>query len=141
MIELALPPVKPNATMVIQQDPGGLLHERQKHVIDIRSKGMKVVVNGYCMSACTMYLSLIRSGQVCATDKAQFWFHHATDSRTNQPSRIGTEIYLASLPPHIQQWILERGGLSARWLKLRGAEMKRMVPSCDREEMKRKNIT
>jgi len=49
----------------------------QKTFAMFRSSGERVVVDGNCLSACTLVLGLVPHAQLCATPRARFGFHSA----------------------------------------------------------------
>lgn len=57
----------------VRNDPGGILAERVREIERIRASGVQVrIVDGYCNSACTMYLGVPNT---CASEKVSFGFH------------------------------------------------------------------
>src|SRR5664279_6214278 len=74
-----------SATMRIAEDRGGQIGHYLQAFAMLRSSGENVVIDGNCLSACTLVLGLIPRARVCATPKARFGFHAAwmpdTDGR------------------------------------------------------------
>ena len=56
----------------IKYDEGGDIETYARHINEINRSGQTVVIDGKCMSACTMYLGADR---VCVTPRAEFLFH------------------------------------------------------------------
>lgn len=54
------------ADITITRDEGGLKHIYEQRVAVARVAGERVIIDGVCASACTLYLTL-PAGQVCAT--------------------------------------------------------------------------
>lgn len=76
MLACALLPAK--ATTYIRDDNGGVIVEYVEKYSNLRDSGEKVIVDGDCISACTLMLGLLPKQQVCATKKAAFGFHSAS---------------------------------------------------------------
>jgi hypothetical protein len=66
------------AKTVIADDPGGIIVDFVVKYSNMRDSGEKVVVDGECVSACTVLLGLLRPENVCATPHAVFGFHSAS---------------------------------------------------------------
>src|SRR5471032_2301966 len=66
-----------SATMRIAEDRGGQIGHYLQAFAMLRSSGEKVVVDGNCLSACTLVLGLIPRERMCATSRARFGFHAA----------------------------------------------------------------
>ena len=47
------------------------------------TNGTDVVIDGKCLSACTMVLGLVPSKQICVTPRARFGFHAASMSNND----------------------------------------------------------
>lgn len=58
--------------MIVRSDMGGSLSEREVEIASLRYTGKRVVIDGTCASACTMYLGLQNA---CLTPRAQLLFH------------------------------------------------------------------
>jgi hypothetical protein len=65
------------ATMRISDDRGGQIGTYLEAFAAVRATGEPVIVDGNCLSACTLLLGLIPRGQICATSRARFGFHAA----------------------------------------------------------------
>ncbi len=88
----------------------------------MRASGQPVVINGPCLSACTMYLSLPK-GQVCVTKRATFGFHRASTPLSNK-------VVWESYPEAVREWINKRGGLTAEIKHMQPAEAQEIVDRC-----------
>jgi hypothetical protein len=67
-----------SAKTIITEDNGGIIVNYIRKYSDMRDSGEKVVVDGACISSCTLLLGLLRPENICATDKAVFGFHSAS---------------------------------------------------------------
>jgi hypothetical protein len=124
--------VPANATMRITADPGGLIISYAQRFSEARARGERVVIDGPCLSACTLVVAMVPHGQVCATPRAVLGFHAAwrPSARGRVPSPEATEAMYNMYPENIRQWIVSRGGLNTQLLFMRGRELAAVVPSC-----------
>ena len=112
-----------SATMRIVNDRGGTLVKYFQAFARVRSAGERVVVDGDCLSACTMVLGLLPSNQICATPRARFGFHIASIvNNAGQPvaSAMDTLVLWNIYPASVQHWINQHGGLSRRMIYMEG---------------------
>src|SRR5258707_5067723 len=99
----------------------------------VRASGERVVIDGPCLSACTLVLSMVPNDRICVTRRAILGFHAA---RSIDPrGRIyaepqASELVLEAYPSAVRGWIRHRGGLTSRLLLLRGPELAAIYPSC-----------
>jgi hypothetical protein len=127
------------ATMRIYEDHGGQIGQYLQAFCELRSSGENVVVDGNCLSACTLLLGAIPRGRICATERARFGFHAAWMPDANgRPvtSGMGTQALWDSYPGSVRRWINRHGGLSRRMIYLQGRELTDIVPICDRPEQR-----
>ena len=125
------PPVA--ADVRILSSPGGPVIPYVKVFEAVRDSGERVVIDGPCMSACTLVLSIVPGERICVTRRAVLGFHAARlldDRGRFRAEPRATRIVLETYPPAVQQWIRHRGGLTSRVLLLRGRDLAAMYPSC-----------
>jgi hypothetical protein len=121
------------ATKRISDDPGGQLGPYLQKLAVLRSSGEQVVIDGRCLSACTMVLGAIPRDHICVTSRAQLGFHAAwrpDESGRQVASREGTELLMDNYPQQVRDWIARRGGLSPKMIYLTGRELASMYPTC-----------
>lgn len=122
-----------NATMRIAEDRGGQIGHYLQAFATLRSSGEKVVIDGNCLSACTLVLGLIPKSRVCATSRARFGFHAAwmpdVDGRP-VTSPMGTEALWNIYPSSVKRWINRNGGLSRKMIYMQGRDMRGIVSDC-----------
>jgi hypothetical protein len=127
------------ATMLARADvrilgsPGGQVGPFIDLFDKVRASGERVVIDGPCLSACTLVLSVVPSERICVTRRAVFGFHAARsiDRRGKiyaEPE--ASELVLEAYPGPVRDWIVRRGGLTSRLLLLRGRELTAMYRSC-----------
>src|SRR6185312_138109 len=122
------------ATMRISEDRGGQIGHYLQTFATLRSSGERVVVDGNCLSACTLLLGIIPHNRVCATSRARFGFHAAwmpDDNGRPVTSPLGTEALWKIYPNSVRHWINRHGGLTRRMIYMQGGDLRGVVASCD----------
>lgn len=123
-----------SADIRITNDPGGEITAYLRKFHDIRDSGERLVIDGPCLSACTLFTALIPPDQVCVTRRAVLGFHAASyyddTSRSLVPTRAGTRLVMRLYPPAIRSWIARHGGLTPRLIGLRGRELAALYNIC-----------
>ena len=125
--------VPASAAMRIAEDRGGQIGHYLQAFALLRSTGERVVIDGDCLSACTLVLGMIPRSQMCATDRAVFGFHAAwMPDHDGRPvtSSTGTRALWNIYPASVRHWIVNHGGLSRRMIYLEGRDLAGIVPSC-----------
>ena len=121
------------ATIRLANDPGGLIAAYQQRFAHARASGERIVIDGSCLSACTLAIGLVPREQICATPRAVLGFHAAW-----QPTPFGgkavsfpaTQHMMNIYPADLQGWINRHGGLTPRMMFLRGQELAAFVSTC-----------
>jgi hypothetical protein len=119
--------------MRIAEDRGGQIGHYLQAFAMLRSSGEHVVIDGNCLSACTLVLGLIPRSHICATPRARFGFHAAwMPDVDGQPvtSPMGTQALWNIYPNAVRRWISRHGGLSRKMIYLQGGELHGIVASC-----------
>jgi hypothetical protein len=128
---LALP--RAHAEIRILASPGGEVGPFLELFERVRASGERVVIDGPCLSACTLVLDLVPSDRICVTRRAVLGFHGARS--VDQRGRMYAEpeasaVVLDAYPAAVRDWIRRRGGLNSRLLLLRGRELAAIYPRC-----------
>src|SRR3954462_9880104 len=128
---IALPSAR--AEIRILASPGGQVGPFLELFERVRASGERVVIDGPCLSACTLVLALVQSERICVTRRAILGFHAARS--VDQRGRMyaepeASQLVLEAYPAAVRDWIRRRGGLSSRLLLLRGRELAAIYPSC-----------
>jgi hypothetical protein len=128
---LALAPAR--AEVRILGSPGGQVGPFIDLFEQVRASGQRVVIDGPCLSACTLVLSVVPDDRICVTRRAILGFHAARS--IDRRGRLyaepeASELVLEAYPAAVRGWIRRRGGLSSRLLLLRGRELAAIYPSC-----------
>jgi len=127
----ALPPAQ--AEMRIRASPGGQVGPFLDLFERVRDSGERVVIDGPCLSACTLVLSMVPNNRICVTPRAILGFHAArsVDPRGRMYAEPeASELVLEAYPAPVRGWIRRHGGLTSRLLLLRGRELAAIYPSC-----------
>lgn len=122
-----------SATKRISGDVGGQIGPYLENLVALRSSGERVVIDGPCLSACTMVLGVIPRDRICVTPRARLGFHaawHPDDNGRPIVSRGGTQLLMEVYPKAVRRWIARRGGLNQRMMYLSGRELASMYPVC-----------
>jgi hypothetical protein len=124
-----------SATMRIAEDRGGQIGHYLQTFTMVRSSGERVVIDGNCLSACTLVLGVVPRSRICVTERARFGFHAAwMPDAYGRPvtSRMGTQALWNVYPASVRHWISRHGGLSRHMIYLQGRDLAGIVPSCER---------
>jgi hypothetical protein len=102
---------KSRAEVRIADDLGGQIGTYVDKYEDLRTSGQTVIIDGRCLSACTMVLGAVPHNRICVTSRAVLGFHAAWDAGAN-----GREA--------------ARGGLKPRMIFLSGKQLMSMYRPC-----------
>jgi len=122
-----------SATMRIAEDRGGQIGHYLQAFAMLRSSGERVMIDGNCLSACTLVLGLIPRSRICATPRARFGFHAAwmpDADGTPVTSQLGTQALWNIYPTDVRRWINRNGGLSRKMIFMQGNAMNGIVAEC-----------
>jgi hypothetical protein len=122
-----------SAEVRILQSPGGEVGPFLDLFEQVRDSGERVVIDGPCLSACTLVLSIVPGERICVTRRAVLGFHAArsVDRRGRfYAEPAASEAVLRAYPRPVRDWISRRGGLTSRLLLLRGRELAAIYPRC-----------
>ena len=121
------------AEVRILSSPGGQVGPFLDLFEEVNRSGERVVIDGPCLSACTLVLSMVPSERICVTRRAVLGFHAARSidrrGRTYAEPEA-SRLVLDAYPGPVRSWIIHRGGLTSRLLLLRGRELAAMFRSC-----------
>jgi len=122
-----------SAAVRIVGDAGGQIGPYLENLAALRNSGERVIIDGPCLSACTMVLGVIPRERICVTSRARLGFHAAWNPGRNGrpvPSRGGTQLLMDVYPAQVKRWIASKGGLTPRMVYLHGRELASMYPTC-----------
>jgi hypothetical protein len=135
-----LAPAGASATMRISDDVGGRIGAYVDQYSELRASGERVVIDGACLSACTLVLGIVPRNRICVTRRAMLAYHAAWMPGANGkpvPSSAGTQALWDLYPQNIKSWINSRGGLSTKMMFLRGTELTSMYAECRSDDWAR----
>jgi hypothetical protein len=121
------------AEVRILASPGGAVGPFLELFERVRASGERVVIDGPCLSACTLVLSTVPNGRICVTRRAVLGFHAARSiDRQGQmyAEPEASQAVLEAYPAPVRGWISRHGGLTSRLLLLRGRELAAIYPRC-----------
>jgi hypothetical protein len=123
------------ADIRIVSDPGGEVSAYIRKYHEVRDSGEQVVIDGPCLSACTLLTGIVPPNHVCVTSRAVLGFHAASyyddASRSLVPTREGSALVMRLYPAQIRGWIQRHGGLTPRLIELRGRELTALYRTCE----------
>src|SRR5713226_6108379 len=123
-----------DAAVRIGQDRGGRMGAYVDRYRGLRSSGEMVIIDGDCLSACTIVLDSVPHDRICVTSRAKLGFHAAWNPASNGRKKTNPEAThtLYSLyPSEVQRWIDRRRGLSPRMIFLSGRDLAAIYRPCD----------
>ena len=123
-----------SADIRIVNDPGGEVSAYVRKFHEVRASGERVVIDGPCLSACTLLTGIVPRDHVCVTGRAVLGFHAASyyndASRSLVPTREGSRVVMRYYPSDIRSWIDRHGGLTPQLITLHGRELTAMYQTC-----------
>jgi hypothetical protein len=121
------------AEVRILASPGGEVGPFLDLFERVRDSGERVVIDGPCLSACTLVVSMVPGTRICVTRRAILGFHAArsVDRRGRSYAEpAASQLVLQAYPGPVRDWIVRHGGLTSRLLLLRGRELAAIYPRC-----------
>jgi len=121
------------ADVRILSSAGGTVGEYLNFFARVKQSGERVVIDGPCLSACTLVLSTIPRKRICVTSRAVLGFHAPylvdKNGRTFR-NRTVTQVINAAYPAGVRAWIKKSGGLNRKVILLKGRELTALYPRC-----------
>ena len=133
LIAICLMAVSPALAESITNDSGGLIDTYVQRFHRVRDSGERIVVDGQCLSACTLVLAFVPRERICVTPNAVFGFHSAWsyDGQGGEAlNRGATQSMWNMYPERIRAWIRANGGLHQNLIYLRGRQLAALYPTC-----------
>jgi hypothetical protein len=138
---LALPAVARADVIVITAGAGGSVHGHRDYYRQLATSGHRIVVDGYCKSACTELFGYFPRNRVCVTPRARFGFHLSYEpllsyaplglSLGHGPaSADGTKVMTHGYPPVVWAWLRAHGGLTAEYKWMPAADLRGYFAYC-----------
>jgi hypothetical protein len=121
------------ATVLIRDDAGGPVGGYMQRYASIRESGEDVVIDGQCLSACTLVLALLPRERICLTPNAVFGFHAAVarqEWRYPGAGGAATRALWELYPEPVRNLIAHKGGLSDRMIYLSASDLAKSFSQC-----------
>jgi hypothetical protein len=121
------------AAVRIADDRGGRIGNYLDKYEALRTSGQTVMIDGECLSACTIVLGTISHDRICVTPNASLGFHAAYDMGGNGravTNTAATRMLYSHYPSQVRHWIAARGGLKSQMIFLQGRELLGMYRPC-----------
>jgi hypothetical protein len=123
-----------SANVRIVNDPGGEVSSYVLKFKQVRATGERIIIDGPCLSACTLLTGIVPRNRVCVTKRAVLGFHAASYyndvSRSLVPTRAGTRLLMRHYPHDVRAWIDRHGGLRPQLMTMRGRDLAALYPRC-----------
>src|SRR5580698_4067929 len=132
---IVIAPSVASAEVRIVSDPGGEVSAYIRKFHEVRDTGQRVVIDGPCLSACTLLTGIGPADHVCVTQRAVLGFHAASylddASHSLVPTREGSALVMHLYPAQVRNWIAHHGGLTPHLIELRGRELSALYRTCE----------
>ncbi|HEX4409421.1 MAG TPA: hypothetical protein VH206_11665 [Xanthobacteraceae bacterium] len=129
-----LPTGGASADVRIVSDPGGEVSAYIRQFRELKASGEHVVIDGPCLSACTLLTGIVPRDHVCITSRAVLGFHAASyyddASRSLVPTREGSAVVMRLYPEAVKSWINRHGGLRPQLIMMKGRDLAALYPTC-----------
>jgi len=125
--------VAARADLRIVSSPGGEVGSYLRLFAMVRQSGQRVIIDGPCLSACTLVLSSVPQDRICVTTRAVLGFHaaHRLDQRGQFYAAPGeTRLLAATYPEPVRAWIERNGGLTEKPIFMRSRQLAALYPRC-----------
>jgi hypothetical protein len=123
-----------SADVRIINDPGGEVSSYVLKFKEVRATGERLIIDGPCLSACTLLTGIVPRNRVCVTKRAVLGFHAASYyddvSRSLVPTRAGTKLVMRLYPHEVRSWIDRDGGPRPQLMTMRGRDLAALYPRC-----------
>ena len=124
-------------TIHVTNDRGGLIVAYEARYRAAAARGDRFVIDGNCLSACTMAIGIFDSKHICATPRAVLGFHSAwrPTPQGKMLAPAATDYMARWYTPAAKDWIARNGGLKPGLMYLRGSELYGVVPACEPDKV------
>jgi len=121
------------AELRIVSSPGGEVESYLRLFAMVRESGERVIIDGPCLSACTLVLSAVPEDRICITRRAILGFHAAR--WLDQQGQLSaapdeTRLLATTYPAPIRSWIERNGGLTEKPLFMRSRQLATLYRLC-----------
>jgi hypothetical protein len=121
------------AELRIVSSAGGEVGSYLRLFAMVRQSGQRVIIDGPCLSACTLVLSAIPEDRICITRRAILGFHAAR--WLDQQGQLyaapdETRLLATTYPAPIRGWIERNGGLTEKPIFMRSRQLAALYRLC-----------
>ena len=121
------------ADLRIVSSSGGEVSSYLQLFASVRESGERVIIDGPCLSACTLVLSMVPEERICVTRRALLGFHAAR--RVDEQGQVyaapsETRVLVATYPAPVRSWIERNGGLTQKPIFMRSRQLAELYPRC-----------
>lgn len=134
---------QPKPITVSDIDPGGNIGQYVMWWERVRDSGAQVMVDGECISACTLLMGIIPPERVCMTDRASFGIHQAATGDVDKAGnpvgdpeltkRVQRLFYPKIVKDWIAAWEKEHGPLTLDVIYMMPEDMKGYYKMCENQ--------
>jgi hypothetical protein len=128
-----------HADTIIRDDLGGALVTYDVKYREMAARGEKVVIDGDCASACTIFVGIVPRANVCVTARARLGFHLWKYPLTEFmgkvimvpfPESTQAELNYRFYDAKVRAWIARNGPqtVDVKWME--GADLASIYPTC-----------
>lgn len=136
------------SALVIEGDFGGNVKEYREKAASLKGTGTRVIVDGFCLSSCTLFLSDEFQLAVCITDAAIFGFHmpfgkHKDGKIATGPQQVAGSVgrweswFYSHMPEGVQALLAgvrvpnpSAGDPQNEFAYIKARDLKGVVPTC-----------
>jgi hypothetical protein len=133
LVLLLVSVIAARADLRIVSSPGGEVGSYLRLFAMVRQSGQRVIIDGPCLSACTLVLSTVPQDRICVTRRAVLGFHAARrlDQRGQFYAAPGeTRLLAATYPEPVRAWIDRNGGLTDKPIFMRSRQLVSFYQLC-----------
>jgi len=133
LVLLVVSVVAARADLRIVSSPGGEVGSYLQLFAMVRQSGQRVIIDGPCLSACTLVLGSVPHDRICVTTRAVLGFHaaHRLDQRGQFYAAPGeTRLLAATYPEPVRAWIERNGGLTEKPSFIGSRQLAALYPRC-----------
>lgn len=119
----------------ISNDYGGELAKYIDKYLFVNEDNVKVIISGYCYSACTLLIGIIDKEKICVENDAMFGFHSASTVSDGQFSfsLSGSRLMWLFYSEEVRQKLIEKGWNGStphpEFIMIKGTEL---YPLCNK---------
>lgn len=124
--------LKHGDTIVLRDDKGGFIEKYLQFFARVKRQGLDVVVDGSCISACSLLLGKVSREKICVTQRASFGFHapFVMEHGRKVFHKSDTDEALLQYELLVREWITSHGGLKENMIFLKGPELQAIYFLC-----------